>query len=644
MVTAHGVPRRYVSVLLGLGFASTVAMVASSAVAQDAPTEKSIEVQLFQSAIGPKGFLTVDSASVPAHKTFGLGLWFNYQRSPFSLYTVTGNDQLRQTVDVVEQQMTAELTGAVGLLDKLQLGVALPVTLLLDGKSYTSAGQAGPDLSGAGVGDLRLEVKGLLSHVSYGGSQRDDSDPTSEDVVGDSDFFVAAAAGVTVPTGNQDKFLGDKTVTGRARVILEYRKGDLRAGGYAGALFRKETQAFAAEVGHQVMYGVASEYRLHRQVALLAELFGRNGFNRYVDANPMELDVAMRVNITSMLAVTVGGGAGLIKGIGSPKARGFLGVTFNPDFRDADGDGVYDVDDRCPDGQEDRDGFRDRDGCPDPDNDGDGLPDTEDKCPLDAEDVDQFQDEDGCPEPDNDGDGIPDLKDPCPNAAEDGQGRRPSDGCPSTTEDADGDGVVDAKDQCSDEPEDRDGFQDYDGCPDVDNDDDGIPDQFDSCPGEAEDPDGFADEDGCPDPDNDNDGFPDARDQCPAEAETLNGNKDDDGCPDPGAEVVHLSEREIEVRERISFKGAALTPPGQVLVRLVALALKGHPELAQVRIEVSAGSDGEAQSRAEAIKQALVGEGVDGKRLRTAGKTARAAVSFVIETITPAPGAGAGGP
>lgn len=632
MANAHGGLLRFISILLGLG----VAVAGGSAAWAQAPTERSIEVQLFQNAIGPKGFLTVDSATIPAHKTYGLGLYFNYQRAPFSLFTSTAGSELKQSVDVVKEQLTAELTGAVGLFDKMQIGFALPMTLKLDGNNFTPLGQAsGQRLSGGGLGDLRVEAKTVLSHMTFEGN--------GEEEGGGSDFFVGVAGGLTLPTGDDSKFLGDKTVTGRLRVIAEYRKGDIRAGGFAGALFRDKTQVFKAEASHQVMYGVATEYSLHRQVSLIAELFGRNGFNRYVDSNPMEIDVAMRVNITSMLALTAGGGAGVIKGIGSPKARGFLGVAYYPDFRDADADGVYDLDDRCPDGKEDLDGFKDRDGCPDPDNDGDSIEDGADKCPGEAEDLDQFEDEDGCPEADNDKDGMPDIKDPCPNAAEDKQGKRPNDGCPSTTEDSDGDGVVDAKDQCGEEPEDRDGFQDYDGCPDVDNDDDGIPDQFDGCPTAAEDADGFGDEDGCPDPDNDKDGFIDAKDHCPLEAETLNGNKDEDGCPDAGAQVVQLGETEIEVKERIAFKGNNLAAPGQLIVNLVALVLNGHSELSVVRVEVTAANDAEAAARAESIKKALVSKGVTEARIKTVGKTGKAAVAFPIETKAPAPGAATGG-
>jgi len=51
---------------------------------------------------------------------------------------------------------------------------------------------------------------------------------------------------------------------------------------------------------------------------------------------------------------------------------------------DADGDGVPDDRDRCPDAKEDYDVFEDEDGCPDPDNDGDGVADADDDCPYAA--------------------------------------------------------------------------------------------------------------------------------------------------------------------------------------------------------------------------------------------------------------------
>jgi outer membrane protein OmpA-like peptidoglycan-associated protein len=131
---------------------------------------------------------------------------------------------------------------------------------------------------------------------------------------------------------------------------------------------------------------------------------------------------------------------------------------------DPDKDGIVGDADKCPNDPEDKDGFQDDDGCPDPDNDGDGIPDTVDKCPNEAEDKDGFQDDDGCPDPDNDGDGIPDAADKCPNEPEDKDGFQDEDGCPDP--DNDGDGVLDANDKCPSEPETKNGYQDEDGCPD----------------------------------------------------------------------------------------------------------------------------------------------------------------------------------
>ncbi len=113
---------------------------------------------------------------------------------------------------------------------------------------------------------------------------------------------------------------------------------------------------------------------------------------------------------------------------------------------DADGDGVTDAADACP--QEP--GPRATRGCPAAkDSDGDGTPDEIDRCPVDPEDRDGFQDEDGCPDPDDDGDGIVDRVDACPHEP----GSLEQRGCPARAEDRDrdGDGVADRLDRCPDQ-------------------------------------------------------------------------------------------------------------------------------------------------------------------------------------------------
>jgi outer membrane protein OmpA-like peptidoglycan-associated protein len=163
---------------------------------------------------------------------------------------------------------------------------------------------------------------------------------------------------------------------------------------------------------------------------------------------------------------------------------------------DNDADNIGDGDDLCPNEPEDFDNWQDGDGCPEPDNDldgvldasdkcpnvpgdaahdgcppnmvdsdGDGVSDAQDKCAGKSEDMDGYKDNDGCPDPDNDKDGILDANDKCPNAAEDFDKYKDDDGCPDPDDDLDG--VADKQDKCMiGQQETINGYQDDDGCPD----------------------------------------------------------------------------------------------------------------------------------------------------------------------------------
>jgi outer membrane protein OmpA-like peptidoglycan-associated protein len=109
----------------------------------------------------------------------------------------------------------------------------------------------------------------------------------------------------------------------------------------------------------------------------------------------------------------------------SPRDRCAPTVAMAVERLDTDKDGLYDDEDACPTEPEDKDGFQDADGCPDPDNDQDGILDAVDKCPLEPEDKDGFEDADGCPDPNNDKDRLNDPEDKCPN-----EYAETEDGCP----------------------------------------------------------------------------------------------------------------------------------------------------------------------------------------------------------------------
>jgi len=354
----------------------------------------------------------------------------------------------------------------------------------------------------------------------------------------------------------------------------------------------------------------ALEYDITPYIGLYSELYHEARFNQVWDSEQFKNDPTT-ITVAAVATTPVGlqFQAGMVFGIlrdGSSPVTHYnedgqaleqyglkatvpvsmaFGISWNGQVakRDLDNDGVPDSRDKCPADPEDKDGFQDEDGCPDPDNDGDGVSDLQDKCPNQAEDRDGFQDEDGCPDPDNDGDGILDINDKCPLEA---------------------------------------GTGDAGGCPNRDLDNDGIANELDKCPNEPEDKDGFQDEDGCPDPDNDGDGIADGLDKCPNEAEVVNGFQDQDGCPD---EVIKKGEKLILKGVFFKTASAELTPESLPTLDKLAEQLTTFPE---VKLEVQGHTDNVGSAavnkrlsgkRAQSVVDYLVSKGIAKERLKAFG-------------------------
>lgn len=224
---------------------------------------------------------------------------------------------------------------------------------------------------------------------------------------------------------------------------------------------------------------------------------------------------------------------------------------------------------------------------------------------------------------DRDGDGVPDNEDACPDVP----GPAENHGCPIVL-DSDGDGIPDDVDRCPFEPEDFDGFEDEDGCPDPDNDGDGIFDVDDACPNEPGVPSSDPKKHGCPVLDRDGDGIPDDEDACPDEPGIPDPDPKKHGCPRK-LKMVVIKEDKIEIKQQINFATGKAIVRGaksfQVLDEVV-LVLKDNPRIKKLRVEGHTDSTGKAvfnqklsQSRAEAVVEYLINQGIDPERLDPAG-------------------------
>ena len=245
-----------------------------------APQDTSIDTQLFQPAIGPQNFLTVEGADVPEHKRLSFGLTLNYQQRPYTIFTQTPNGS--GETHVVANQLTSELDAAIGLFGRFQVGIGIPFTLYLDGDEVNAMGMpANLHLVETGIGDIRLQGKAHLATLG-----------------GEDQYDLGLSAGLTLPTGYTQgrAYLGDKTVTRRIVAIGTIDFGPVRAGGNLGILIRETSNSFATDLGPQLLYGAAADYSIDKKTNLILEIAGRSGLNQfasfYNDVNPFEVDVA----------------------------------------------------------------------------------------------------------------------------------------------------------------------------------------------------------------------------------------------------------------------------------------------------------------------------------------------------------------
>ncbi|MCK6535519.1 MAG: OmpA family protein [Polyangiaceae bacterium] len=574
-----------------------------------------LDTHLFRPAIDSKGFMSINGSDILGANDISFGLVLDYGRNllrtnderdacggPGESACPNGGQSLDRGVDaLVKNSFQGTFGFNYGIANIGSIGITVPV-ILMAGNEANEIGATNDTydtgkLDSQKISTVALQGKLRLTRVDRGPG-----------------LAIVVQGGV--PVGDAPRELGaDPGGWYWPHVVFENRFGSskrLKIGldaGYRGHTGknpkfeldnagRNQLAEGKLEGGNLATFGAGIAYRVIDPLDLVVETYGTYLLDGKSDSKQklsQEFLGGIKLFVERNSYLMMGGGSrAFMTGYEAADVRMVLGFVFEPSIGDRDGDGYKDDLDQCPDDPEDFDGFRDEDGCPEPDNDNDGILDVDDRCPNTPEDRDGDEDEDGCPE------------------GQDG--------------DRDGDGILDSRDKCPDDPEDRDGFEDKDGCPEPDNDKDGILDKDDSCPLDPEDKDNFEDTDGCPDPDNDKDQIPDVKDKCPNDPETYNGFEDEDGCPDKGKVLIEGSD--IIILDKVMFEtnSAKILPESDGILDAVAATLKGHPEFQMVEV---AGHADERSSddynlkltrdRAASVVDALVSRGVAKSRLVSQG-------------------------
>jgi uncharacterized protein (TIGR03382 family) len=412
---------------------------------------KDIDVQQFKPGPGWRDVLGMQSPHVAKHLGWNLSVSFHYAKAPFNFLHPQTDEII---FEIVKNQYTFELMGAVALFDRFELGMALPITSQGSASTASVAQMLAYRVDATSVGDLRLVPKVHLLSLDNG-------------------VRLGMAVPVLLPTSGGEEFMGRSSLAFFPRVLGEWTSGGgVRVLAHLGINFQPHEQFYNLKIRNELAYGLGAEVPFNvgpHRLAAEATLMGSRGLKEAnTEERPLELLVAMKYRFTDSLAAHLGGGSGLTRGYGTPGFRLLAGISWNGTGEAISARIDSPSPQEWPPGAEDFDGFQDRAGL---DEDGDGILDDNDRCPDQLETKNGFEDTDGC------ADELP----------------RPQ------RVDSDGDRVPDDKDSCPQFPEDKDGFQDEDGCSDPDNDQDGVLDRLDRCPAEPETLNGVKDEDGCPD-------------------------------------------------------------------------------------------------------------------------------------------------
>lgn len=538
------------------------AVVAGTQAAAAQSTGRNLDLNVFEPTPQTVGTtFQVQHADIGPDGAWAASALLTYANNALVLDTSQNDDA------AIKNRTVLQVGGSYVFSGRFEAGATVPVLL----QSGDPAGNPNTNMrfgiepAASALGDASLHFKARLGVApALGGS-----------------LTYGAGATLTLPTATGEQFAGTDLPTFRALFLGSLVHKRLSTLVNVGGILRDKTSFANINQGSGVSWGLGATYRVLDKLWAGGEFFGElipggktsmSGSTGMLNTIEGLAGAQFRPVHTMSLGVALG--RGMTTGPGTPALRGILTFTYTPSAPelkpvhpkgpvrpppDDDLDGVPNSKDECPENQEDKDLFKDDDGCPETDNDSDGFADAQDKCPLDAEDKDRFEDEDGCPDKDNDGDGIVDTKDKCPTAAED-----------------------------------KDKFQDNDGCPEADNDKDGIVDAADKCPIEAEVINGTTDDDGCPDKGNS------LVVLSPDRIELL--------------EAVIFKKDKVDLKEStnvLSQVGAHLRAHPEILrVRLGVHVQPSKDAAADQKL---------SEARAKAVREFLVDFGIDALRLQASG-------------------------
>jgi outer membrane protein OmpA-like peptidoglycan-associated protein len=233
--------------------------------------------------------LTTARPAVGEHLRLQTRLDLDYARDPLVYRAGT------QRVALVSDQLTAQLSAALGLFQRGLLFFHLPLNLLLQGSPLGME----PTATGSGAGDFSFGARGLA--VSGAGGA------------------LGAELSITLPSGapgehGRPPVAGDPTASATASLLGEALLGPVRVSLQAGLRMHPRFAILDGPLEDQLIYGLATSVPIGQFVRVSAEVVGStlsaNVGQR--SSSPLEALLGVKVRPSERISFGLGGSKGLL--------------------------------------------------------------------------------------------------------------------------------------------------------------------------------------------------------------------------------------------------------------------------------------------------------------------------------------------
>ncbi len=433
---------------------------------QEAVARPTFALNQLEPSVPGDRFFGVPSATTTGHLELRGTLMFDLAYQPLVLRGPGGEER----GGVVSHQAFLRGDVSLAVADRFLFWIGLPVAVTQGGDDpVTASGATLASPQTAELGDIRV-----------GGRAR---------IVGGVDDPLQLAAGLHAlfPSAGTGSWAGEGAVRFVPHAVLGGRYELFAYSVTVGGAFTTADNAqrvtygagVAAVLGEDELLQIGPEFYAATGVGddgVLLE--SPDGAVAYDGSTNAEVLFGAKLRALRFLVFGLAGGPGLTSVPGTPVFRTVASVSYDPlpeakgtepteasPSGDADGDGIVDDADACPEERGISTGDAATNGCPLPDADDDGVPDSSDACPQVSGVASTDPKRNGCPR-DGDGDSVADVVDACPDERGSPSPDANRNGCP-VGEDGDADGVSDAVDACPKEKGSADEKRELNGCPHV---------------------------------------------------------------------------------------------------------------------------------------------------------------------------------